>query len=138
MTPAATARQHVGAVIRQTARPWQILCGLVVSGFLLALPGGLLPLWGYHIQPDFGTAGNFFLVLGLGVIAGGMVAQRLTRGNSLGRLLAGGYFTAALALLLLSVAAPPAQVWYQSLALFVIGFAAGTMNTAVLEGVTRS
>jgi FHS family glucose/mannose:H+ symporter-like MFS transporter len=109
---------------------------LVVSGFLLALPGALLPLWGFHIQNDYATAGNFFLVLGLGVIAGGMAGQRLTRSTPLARLLAGGYFAAAVALLLLAVAAPPAQAWYQSLALFVTGMAAGIMNTAVLEAVT--
>ena len=126
----------VAQAARPSAKPWQILCGLVVSGFLLALPGGLLPLWGFHIQPDFGTAGNFFLVLGLGVIGGGALAQRLARHTSLERLLAGGYFTAALALLLLGVAAPPAQVWYQCLALLVAGMAAGIMNTAVLAGVT--
>jgi FHS family glucose/mannose:H+ symporter-like MFS transporter len=121
---------------RQSAQPWHILCGLVVSGFLLALPGGLLPLWGFHIQTDFATAGNFFLVLGLGVIGGGMLAQRLDRNISLERLLAGGYFAAALAILLLAVAAPPAPVWYESLALFVGGTAAGIMNTAVLEAMT--
>jgi MFS transporter, FHS family, glucose/mannose:H+ symporter len=121
---------------RHSAKPWQILCGLVVSGFLLALPGGLLPLWGFHIHPDFGTAGDFFLVLGLGVIGGGALAQRLARNTSLERLLAVGYFTAAVALLLLTVAAPPAQTWYQCLALFVSGIAAGIMNTAVLEAVT--
>jgi FHS family glucose/mannose:H+ symporter-like MFS transporter len=121
---------------RPSAKPWQILRGLVVSGFLLALPGGLLPLWGFHIQPDFGTAGNFFLVLGMGVIGGGALAQRLARQTSLERLLAGGYFTAALALLLLGVAAPPAQVWYQCVALLVAGMAAGIMNTAVFAGVT--
>ncbi len=120
--------------VRRSARPWQILCGLVVSGFLLALPGGLLPLWGFHIQPNFGTAANFFLVLGLGVVGGGALAQRLARSISLQRLLAGGYFTAAAALLLLAVAAPPARVWYQSLALFVTGMAAGIMNTARCSG----
>lgn len=93
-------------------------------------------LWGFHIEPDFGKAGNFFLVLGLGVISGGAIAQRLARAASLERLLAGAYFTAALAILLLAVAAPPAQVWYQSLAMFVAGAAAGVMNTAVLEAVT--
>jgi MFS transporter, FHS family, glucose/mannose:H+ symporter len=129
-----TAPQRESA--RPSAKPWQILCGLVVSGFLLALPGGLLPLWGFHIHPDFGTAGNFFLVLGLGIVGGGALAQRLARNVSLERLLAGGYFAAALALLLLAVAAPPAQTWYQCLALFTGGMAAGIMNTAVLEAVT--
>jgi fucose permease len=122
--------------VRQSARPWQILCGLVVSGFLLALPGGLLPLWGFHIHPDFGTAGNFFLVLGLGVVGGGALAQRLARNTSLERLLAAGYFAAAAALLLLAVAAPPAQTWYQSLALFASGIAAGIMNAAVFESLS--
>jgi FHS family glucose/mannose:H+ symporter-like MFS transporter len=128
--------RHARHIPRLAAKPWHILCGLVVSGFLLALPGGLLPVWGFHIQPDFGTAGNFFLVLGLGVIGGGALAQRLARRTPLERLLAGGYFTAALALLLLSVAAPPAPAWYRFLVLFVSGMAAGIMNTAVLEGVT--
>jgi FHS family glucose/mannose:H+ symporter-like MFS transporter len=119
----------------QSPKPWQILCGLAVSGFLLASPGGLLPLWGFHIRTDFGAAGNFFLMLGLGVIGGGMLAQRLARCTSLERLLAGAYFSAAVAILLLAVAAPPSQSWYQSLALFVAGMAAGIMNTAVLESV---
>src|ERR1700679_888910 len=92
------------AVTGQIAQPWQILCGLVVSGFLLALPGGLLPLWGYHIHPDFGTAGNYFLILGAGVIGGGILALRLARTLPLARLLTGGYLMAATSMLLLSVA----------------------------------
>ena len=108
----------------------------MVSGFLLALPGALLPLWGFHIRGDFAMAGNFFLVLGLGVIAGGLMAQRIARTAPLARLLAAGYFAGAIALLLLAVAAPPAQAWYQALALFGTGMAAGVMNTAVLEAVT--
>jgi FHS family glucose/mannose:H+ symporter-like MFS transporter len=108
----------------------------VVSGFLLALPGALLPHWGFHIEGNYGTAGNFFLVLGLGVIAGGIAAQRISRSTPLARLISGGYFAGALALLMLAVAAPPAQAWYQALALFATGAAAGIMNTAVLESVT--
>lgn len=121
---------------RTPAKPWQILSGLAVSGFLLASPGPLLPLWGFHIQPDFATAGDFFLALGLGVIGGGALGQRLARRTRLERLLASGYFAAALAILLLAVAEPPAQAWYQFIALFMSGVAAGIMNTAVLEAVT--
>src|SRR5665213_1525642 len=123
-------------VSRIEAQPWQILCGLIVSGFLLALPGGLLPLWGYHIHPEFGTAGNYFLSLGVGIAAGGWLAQRLARRASLEKLLAGGCFMGAIALLMLSVAAPPAQIWLQLIALLVAGAAAGIVNTAVLEGMT--
>ena len=122
--------------LRTFAKTWQILCGLIVSGFLLALPGGLLPLWGYHIHPGFGTAGNYFLALGAGVVCGGATADRLARRISLERLLAAGYLTASLAMFLLAVAAPPAEIWYQSLALLAAGFAAGIVNTAVLEALT--
>jgi MFS transporter, FHS family, glucose/mannose:H+ symporter len=124
--------------VRAYAKSWQVLCGLIVSGFLLALPGGLLPLWGYHIHPGFGTAGNYFLALGAGVVCGGALALRLARRTSLERLLAAGYVAAAVALVLLALAAPPAQVWYQLLALLVTGTAAGVVNTAVLEGLTGS
>lgn len=134
--PAPVGPASVGPAVRPVARPWQILSGLIVSGFLLALPGGLLPLWGYHIHPEFGTAGNYFLVLGIGVIGGGIFALRLARALPLERLLAAGCLLAATSMLLLSVAAPPAQVWYQMGVLLLTGATAGIMNTAVLEGMT--
>lgn len=119
----------------ETALPWRILSGLAISGFLLALPGGLLPLWGFHVKPDFGTAANFFLVLGLGVMSSSIAGQRFRARIKPGRLLPGGCFAGALALLMLSLAAPPAAVWYQCLALFVTGAAAGAINIGVLEPI---
>ena len=116
-------------------RPWRVLRGLIISGFLLALPGGLLPLWGYHIHPDFGTAANFFASLGLGMVAGAALGMRLSRKYALERLLAGGCFGGTLALLLLSRASPPAIFWYQALALLVTGAAAGVINTAIFESL---
>src|SRR5579862_5068215 len=106
---------------RALARPSQVLCGFLISGFLLALPGGLLPLWGYHIHTEFGTAGNYFLALGAGVIGGGALAWRWSRRIPLARLLSAGCGIGSLALLMLSVAAPPAGVWYQAIALLVSG-----------------
>jgi FHS family glucose/mannose:H+ symporter-like MFS transporter len=144
VTPAAVRQKEGGTgnlapVRAQTdVRPWWVLGGLLISGFLLALPGGLLPLWGYHIHTEFGTAGNYFLALGAGVIGGGALAQRWSRRLELGRLLSAGCFIAALALLMLSLAAPPAQVWYQMIALLVSGAAAGVLNTGVFESLTAS
>ena len=141
MTPPAALSAHVGqsavsATPRRVAKPWQILGGLVVSGFLLALPGGLLPLWGYHLHPDFGTAGNYFLVLGLGVIAGGLFARKFVQRAPLERLLAAGCALAAVSMLLVSIAAPPARIWYQMATLFVVGAGAGIVNSAVLEALS--
>ncbi|HTA45870.1 MAG TPA: MFS transporter [Bryobacteraceae bacterium] len=141
MTPPAALPAQVGQGVvhvtaRRLAKPWQILGGLIVSGFLLALPGGLLPLWGYHIHPDFGTAGDYFLLLGLGMIGGGLIARRLVQTAPLERLLAAGCLLAAASMLMVSVAAPPARVWYQMATLFVVGAGAGIVNTAVLEALT--
>ena len=121
---------------RPPAKAWQILSGLLISGYLLALPGGLLPLWGYHLHPDYGIAGNYFLAIGIGIALGGALAQRWAKRIALERLLAVGSGLAAFALGMLAFAAPPAQVWYQGLALLVAGLAAGIVNTAVLEAVS--
>ena len=118
--------------------PWRILSALIVSGFLLALPGGLLPLWGYHIEPDFGRAANYFLVLGSGMIGGAWLAQRWRSRFAPERLLAAGCFGGAVALLLLTVAAPPAHFWYQALALLVAGLSSGVLNTAVFESIASA
>jgi hypothetical protein len=126
------------AALNPTAPPWRILSGLAISGFLLALPGGLLPLWGYHVQPEFGTAANFFLALGAGMMASAVAGHRLRAQLAPARLLSAGCFAGALSVLLLSVAAPPAAVWYQDLALFLTGVSAGAINVAVLEPIASA
>jgi len=126
------------AVTEVQVRPWRILSGLAISGFLLALPGGLLPLWGYHIRPDFAWAANYFAILGLGLTGGSGLALRLRQRYALERLLAAGCFAGALALLLLSLAAPPARYWFQSIALLVTGAAAGIINTAIFESLAAA
>jgi hypothetical protein len=125
-------------VRERTAIPWRILSGLAVSGFLLALPGGLLPLWEYHVDPDFGSAGNFFLAIGAGMGAAAFAGHRFRTLIQPARLLAGGCFLGALSLLLLAFSLPPAAVWFQALCLFVAGAAAGAINLAVLEPIAPS
>src|SRR5690348_16443900 len=95
-------------------RPWRILSALSISGFLLALPGGLLPLWGYHVSANFGVAANYFLALGAGLTGGSLLAVKLRSKYALQQVLAAGCFGAALVLLLLTFAQPPASPWYQS------------------------
>lgn len=135
VTPAATATEPA---FDRPIQPWRILCGLVISGFFLALPGGLLPLWGYHLRPDFDTAANYFLFLGGGLAAGAWLALRL-RGRIGGSgLFLSGCLAGSAALALLSLAAPPARFWFQSLALFITGAAAATINTAVFESIASA
>ena len=52
------------------------LAGFLVSGFLLALLGAILPAWGYHRDPpDFVAAGNYFLSLAIGIVAAARFAR---------------------------------------------------------------
>src|ERR1039458_4106142 len=52
------------------------LAGFLVSGFLLALLGAILPAWGYHRDPpDFVGAGNYFLSLAIGIVAAARFAR---------------------------------------------------------------
>lgn len=118
-----------------TALPWRILSGLAVSGFLLALPGGLLPLWGYHIESDYGTAANLFLAIGAGITVASIAGHGFRRGLHPGGLLAAGCLLGAVSLLLLSLSLPPAPWWFQALSLFIAGAAAGAINMAVLEPI---
>jgi fucose permease len=106
---------------------------LLLSGFLLALPGALLPLWGYHVRPDFGTAGNYFLALGAGLALAMALARFLAKRARPGFILSAGFFVSTAALLLLTVSAPPATVWYQALCIFTLGAAAGLINGAIFE-----
>jgi fucose permease len=112
-----------------------VVRAFLLSGFLLALPGGLLPLWGYHVHPEFGTAGNYFLALGVGLAGSMALARKLAGRFRADRLLMAGCFLASLALLMLTIAAPPAQIWYQMLSVFVTGAAAGLINGAVFESI---
>lgn len=137
MTDPARASDHPNspAVPVPLLKPWLILRGLVVSGFLLALPGCLLPLWDFHIRHEFGTAANFFACLGAGMAGGAWLGMRLLEKRTAESVLAGGCFGGALALLMISLGAPPASVWYQSLALISTGVAAGVINTSIFESL---
>jgi FHS family glucose/mannose:H+ symporter-like MFS transporter len=112
-----------------------VLRGFLISGFLLALPGGLLPLWGFHVRPDFGTAGNYFLALGAGMAGSMALARRFASRRRAISLLMAGCFVASLALMMLTIAAPPAQVWYQTLCCLVAGISAGMINGAIFQSI---
>src|SRR6266542_2087349 len=39
--------------VLQRQANWKALSGFLVSGFLFALLGAILPSWGYHLRPEF-------------------------------------------------------------------------------------
>jgi FHS family glucose/mannose:H+ symporter-like MFS transporter len=116
----------------------KILAGFLLSGFLLALLGAILPVWGYHRDPpDFAAVGNYFLSLAAGIIVATWAAGRLRDKRGLTILLVAGCVLACAALLFLAaIPLPPAgSNWLRASGLFALGIGAGLLNVALFHGI---
>jgi hypothetical protein len=104
------------------------------AGFLLALPGAILPAWGAHRDPpDFNLVGNYFLCLALGLIAAERPARWVIARRGISFLLVLGCGIAAAGLLLLAFSGPPASAWWRAGGLAVVGAGAGMLNSGLLH-----
>jgi MFS transporter, FHS family, glucose/mannose:H+ symporter len=109
------------------------LPGFLLSGFLFALLGALLPAWGYHLDPEYSNAGRYFLCLGGGVILSGLLMRRLTL--RVGTLLIIACALAWVALLFLALVGPPAPPAYRLAGWVFVGLAGGLLNTGLFETI---
>src|SRR5947208_16727490 len=83
------------------------LAGFLVSGFLLALLGAILPAWGYHRdQSDLAAVGNFFLALAIGIVAAARLSRPIMRQRGVSFLLVFGCALSCVALLYLALVSP--------------------------------
>jgi MFS transporter, FHS family, glucose/mannose:H+ symporter len=113
------------------------LAGFFLSGFLMALLGAILPVWGYHRDPpEFITIGNYFLCLGAAVIASGRAARLLLPRAGVSFTLVLACSLACAALLSLALALPPASAWWRMGGVAAIGLAAGLLNTGLFHAVS--
>jgi fucose permease len=113
------------------------LAGFLLSGFLFALLGAILPAWGYHRDPaDFTGVGNYFLALALGVIAAARFAVPLMARRGLSFLLVFGCSLSCLALLFLALVSPPVSDWWRVLGFFALGTGAGHLNMALFHAIS--
>lgn len=101
----------------------------------MAMLGAALPVWRYHLQPDFVWIGHFFLLQNLGVLSGGVGGAELLKRKGVGFTLAAGCAMACAALLVLAAFSPPASVWGRLAGLFLLGMAAGGMNQGGLHAI---
>src|ERR1035438_1054928 len=82
------------------------LAGFLVSGFLLALLGAILPAWWYLREPDFIAAGNYFLSLAIGIVAAARFARPLMLRRGVSFLLVFSCGVSCIALLYLALVSP--------------------------------
>jgi fucose permease len=115
------------------------LAGFLLSGFLLALLGAILPAWGYHRDPaDFTAVGNYFLSLAVGIVTAAALARRVMARRGLSFLLVFACSLCCLALSYLALVSPPASAWLRVAGLLVLGLGAGLVNMALFYAISRS
>ena len=115
------------------------LAGFLLSGFLLALLGAILPAWGYgrvEDPSDFVAVGNYFLSLGVGIVAASILARRLIATRGVAFLLVFACGISCLALLYLAWVGPPHAAWLRTIGLLVLGTGAGLLNMSLFHAIS--
>jgi hypothetical protein len=115
------------------------LAGFLLSGFLLALLGAILPAWGYNrIPSDFVTVGNYFLCVAVGLAASFRPARYLMVRRGLPFLLVFACLLACASLVYLALVSPPASAWWRAIGLLALGAAAGLLNMGLFQAISCS
>ncbi len=115
------------------------LAGFLLSGFLMALLGAILPAWGYHRDPpDFVAVGNYFLSLAVGIVGAAALARRIMARRSLSFLLVFACALSCLSLAYLALVSPPFSPWWRVGGLLSLGLGAGLLNVALFHAISGS
>jgi fucose permease len=124
---------------RTASRGGKALAGFFLSGFLLALPGAIIPAWIFYDRDpaNFITVGNYFLSLALGITVSTRIAGPLLARRGLGFLLVTGCLLSCAGLVFLSEVTPPASQWWRIAGLFALGIGAGLLHAALFHGISR-
>ncbi|MBI4889722.1 MAG: MFS transporter [Acidobacteria bacterium] len=112
------------------------ISAMFYSGMLVALLGGILPVWRYHIDPNFRVIGSYFLFQNLGILAAMALGGALLRKRGISFTLSVGCGLAAAALLLLAVFSPPASPFWRMAGLFLVGIGAGLVNVGGFHAIS--
>jgi len=113
------------------------LAGFLLSGFLLALLGAILPAWGYHRDPpDFTAVGNYFLSVAVGVVWAAGLARWIMARRGLAFLLVFACALSCVALGYLALVSPPVSPWWRVAGLLVLGTGAGLLNMGLFHAIS--
>ncbi|HUE02048.1 MAG TPA: hypothetical protein VMR62_20935 [Bryobacteraceae bacterium] len=130
------ADMAVGTSMAASPSAGKTLAGFLLSGFLFALLGAVLPAWGYHRDPpEFITIGNCFLCLAVGVIAAHQISAAILARKNLRFLLVFACALGCAGLLSLAVATPPVEWPWRMPGLAALGLAVGLLNAGLFQAI---
>ena len=113
------------------------LAGFLLSGFLMAFLGAILPAWGYHRDPpDFVAVGNYFLSLAVGLVASTALARPLLARRGIPFLLFFGCSLACGSLAYLALVPLLPSEWWRVAGMLALGIAAGVLNMALFHAIS--
>jgi FHS family glucose/mannose:H+ symporter-like MFS transporter len=114
-----------------------VLAGFLLSGFLMALLGVILPAWGYHRDPpQFIAVGNYFLSLAAGIVLAAVFSRRIMGRRGLTFQLVFACSLSCLALIFLALVSPGVSTWLRAGGLLALGIGAGLLNVALFQGIS--
>lgn len=111
------------------------LAGFGLSGFLLALPGAILPAWGHHLDFAFDVVGQYFLGLALGVLASALIAGKLIPKKGASFTLVAACVLASVSLLFLAFAGSPAPAGWRVGGFLLLGIAGGLLQAGLFRAI---
>ena len=114
------------------------LAGFLVSGFLFALVGALLPSWGYDLSSEFAMVGRHFLALAIGMIFSATLVRRFFSRLRTRTLLVSGCAVALLSLAtlaLVTLAGLPNQISWRLGGVLLLGIAVGLLHAGLFEAI---
>ncbi len=120
----------------ETAEARRAFSGFFLFGLVMSSLGAMLPLWGYHLESNFSTIGQYFLSLSVGLVAAVRIAPVLlrSRGVLFGMIFASSLACAAFVLLALT-SASITSLW-RAAGLLCLGLSAGVLNAAVFQAIS--
>ena len=99
--------------------------------------GAALPAWGYHLRGNHVEVGQYFLMLGVSLMASHPLGRRLLRKRDIRFVVTAGCVMAAGGFLWLAASAPPVAWGWRMAGLAILGLSAGLLNASGFLAISR-